>query len=533
METIKSLGPESNLLSETFLCCKKLSFWVVVCLLSILFFLPYFRPSLEYDFLSPDVAEGLYHVREFHLGRIPYKDIYNHHFLGYLLPLYFIEFLMPINAFIMGILAICFNVLTAFFNFKTASLISSKNTARITALISVTFGWFSGWDGHVFNLQSFIILPLSLLIFMILKASLLRCSTSFYLSAFVFSIILTFDQRNIFFILLLILPFLTTQKFRTLRYFTLFSLVSTAIPMFFLALFWHWETLENFFDATFIYPFIYRNFGLADPLYLRLKTLFWNAAKIESFATISATIGFIFLLLFEKRRIVKLLIITGLLSCFAYASTGGRVYGNYVLVFAPFIAILISLAGYYPLLSPSKSPWKKMPIILLCVIIASYSSTRLFHLFTSNSFIQEPESISLTAGKFISSVSKKDADILVWGYKPEIYLYSDRFSSFDEIGLISIAGANFSSKEKKFQGINPKREAAFKSYLKKSPPDFFVYYSVKKESKKTAGDLYQENFNLWQIDYLRYLTNLIEKEYVMIKSFDWPAETVEIYQKLN
>ncbi len=46
---------------------------------------------INFDYVIVDLAETIYHVKELGLGRVPYRDIFSHHALGYLLPFRLVE----------------------------------------------------------------------------------------------------------------------------------------------------------------------------------------------------------------------------------------------------------------------------------------------------------------------------------------------------------------------------------------------------------------------------------------------------------
>ncbi|MCB0338660.1 MAG: hypothetical protein KDD53_03600, partial [Bdellovibrionales bacterium] len=63
---------------------------------------------LDYTFLSVDFGETLYHVRELELGRIPYKDIFSHHFMLYIYLLKILDRFVGFSPFTTHWIAVCF-----------------------------------------------------------------------------------------------------------------------------------------------------------------------------------------------------------------------------------------------------------------------------------------------------------------------------------------------------------------------------------------------------------------------------------------
>jgi hypothetical protein len=116
---------------------------------------------------------------------------------------------------------------------------------------------------------------------------------------------------------------------------------------------------------------------------------------------------------------------------------------------------------------------------------------------------------------------------MLWGWEPRILLQSGRYSSFDELVMMSIAGANFSSMNPDDQGIVPERVEKLKNYFHFTPPQVFVYYHVKDNSPIKA--LVHRNLDFRVAPYLRFVKDLLDQHYVLKLVVPGKFDEAQIY----
>ncbi len=486
-------------------------------------------PSFEYDFWNGDVAEMLYHVAELRHGRVPYVDIYNHHFLGYLLPLRAFDLLVPLTGTSIKFLGILSNVAVAWLLYQTVLLLASQHTAKFAALVTATLGWLPGWDGLTYNVQTFLLPYFTLVIFLVVHAIMKQSERTFYFAAFTLGFLLSTDQRFIFSLVFLLLPPLFVENYRRSDVFLKCVGCVAVIPcacIFYLL--WN-GAIRDWYLATVVFPLSYRNRGLESSFFAQVFILVKNATFKEPLVSTLAIIGFCTLLAYERRAYIVALIIALIISGVSYALVGGRPYGNYLLMLTPLVMLFITLPLSILERSRLSSFTKKTPPLLVMLSCGIALSPALLYLHQHRPLGETIRPLA-EVGTFVREHTDPEANILVWGYAPEIYLSSERFSGFNEIGLISVAGADFSSLEHGTQGIVPEREAAFQSYLAQTPPKMFLYYTRTDEGQG-PGRLYQKNFDFRRARHLEYLKNFIDEHYELLRVFRYGSHVVEVYAK--
>ena len=229
---------------------KTISIWTLLFAINILGILPLYN----YDYPASDIGETLYHVRELEIGRIPYKDIFTHHFLGYAVLFYWIEKIIPLTPKVFWSLGLIFNFINSVLIFLILKKIANKQTAYIGALLAVTIGWFPGWNGWLFNVQTYF-LPFFHLYLLLMIYSIEEESRDYFLlSLFVYSVLITFDQRLLVFTPLNLFPFFKFASFRTIKSLT-YSIISILlIPTLCLSYLSSYGAIHDFVFETFMFP---------------------------------------------------------------------------------------------------------------------------------------------------------------------------------------------------------------------------------------------------------------------------------------
>ncbi len=103
--------------------------WVALFFVSVLGMLPW----LNVQFPIVDLAEMVYEVRRLQLGYVPYRDTFTHHFVGYIVPFWLLNSVLPLTPVVLKVVSVCFNVGTAITTFFTIRDIADRNTAWLTS----------------------------------------------------------------------------------------------------------------------------------------------------------------------------------------------------------------------------------------------------------------------------------------------------------------------------------------------------------------------------------------------------------------
>ncbi len=84
------------------------------------------------DYLTTDLAQLIYHAKELAIGRIPYRDIFSHHFLGLLLPLRVIDIIWSISPGQQWALCLAYNFCNAILIFLIVRELASPREAAVS-----------------------------------------------------------------------------------------------------------------------------------------------------------------------------------------------------------------------------------------------------------------------------------------------------------------------------------------------------------------------------------------------------------------
>src|SRR4051812_7572450 len=128
----------------------RVSAWIVLLTVNVVGTLPWWH----IHFTTVDLASILYDVSRIKAGYVPYRDTFNHHFVGYLLPYLLVSLVFPLNATVLKCIAQTCNFSVAVCLFRTLREVADLRAAWLGALLTVTVGWFWRWQGYALNVQS-------------------------------------------------------------------------------------------------------------------------------------------------------------------------------------------------------------------------------------------------------------------------------------------------------------------------------------------------------------------------------------------
>jgi hypothetical protein len=491
---------------------KSTIFWTCILLLCAAARLVYW----EYDYVVVDTAETIYHVKELSIGRIPYRDIFSHHFLGYLAPFYLIEQFISISPEVMHVLAILTHLLNCWLAYRCIAVINPQwiSARYLGAFICATLGWLRLWHGDTFNNPSYF-LPLLFLylmtLFQILNNPKKYSSVS---SGACLGIMTLFDQRLVLLCLVSLTLVFLLESHKRIQFIQI-HLFGFCVPIFpALAYLLYHGAVNEWFRQTVLYPLFLRSKGELNLLSV-YQDLFIGGVSAEPCLPILSVVAMFGLLYRYDLCARGVLFISALVACFAYVIAGRRFSPHYLLVFTP---VLILLAALVPELIGKRFRITCRSIIFLFSL--SYAAYPLIKLGKAGLYLYpRPATVSRQVATYVDQISPRDANILVWGYAPQIYLLSKRFSNFQEMGLISVAGTNFNSTSHELQGIDSVMEQRFKSYLEIDPPDVLVHYHIH----------WQKNMDFLTIEHLSYLKDLVLRDYYLSTSFEDREDSASIY----
>lgn len=488
-------------------------------------------PYTSIDYLWIDTAEAVYTTKLIALGRIPYKEIFSHHFLGYLAPLFVLEKIYGVTPQAVWLLAIVFNFVNSVLIFCILKRLSCRSTAYWGALFTATAGWFPSWQGLVFNVQS-AILPL---IYGLFWGYLILCErrTMFGIFAFgfLFGWLAITDIRHIAFALVF-LPLFIRYPVKLLKAdFIYFLLGASLLPGFALTYLWSHDALNHFVFQGFSFPLLYRNFGLSDPHSDYLSFLVGGFSHHPNEVAL-AFVGTIVACLLPWSREVKFSLLSLAISGIIASAIAGRAFANYLLYFVPWISIAAPLTMHMGLRSGTFVRIGRVLLPLVCFLNIALGPLYTQVIAKSLRVPIELHALAKKAAAFVRGKTHPNSNILVWSYYPQIYLFAERFSRWRVMEQLPITGANFKSRRFSEQGIVPELVHEFRSCLFEYPPAFILYFESRKRSFAAGCAIVGGSHVNGQFErrhHLKYLRNFIRDHYRLSRTYSSSCNRIRLY----
>lgn len=505
-----------------------LYFWLLLSVVNICGILPWF--NIQY--LIVDLGESMYHVRELGIGRVPYRDIVSHHFLGYLLPLYLIDQVVSLTPFALKILTLLVNFFNAIVLARSVTLIATPKCGRLAALLTVTVGWFWGWQGMTFNNQSYLLPIYNLLLYFLIVAIQHKKRRALFLAACFFGLGLTFDQRFAPYAVLFLVPLLSIDHFRTLTSALIIFLAFILFPGACLLYLNSSGALPDFWQHAILFPLFYRNVGVEGSTFKAFLALISFATRVEILSMALLGVSLIVQFRLENRVWLRLLTLMMTLLNLTYIFLGGRLYPNYFYIFAPLVLLQIALLPWYAEQISRRLGVLTMKVtIAICVVMFFRPFIPL--LKGRSIFIPGSEETLVKAVEVIRDLHPSRESVLVWGYKPQLYVLTNTFSPFRDMGLLSVAGSNYGVREMEAQGIISEMYDEFVESFLASPPDVFVYYRVNRSDCETCFGIgpTQFNFDFRKVAHLHFIQEVISDCYSLVTVIENIYDRAEIYRR--
>jgi hypothetical protein len=236
-------------------------------------------------------------------------------------------------------------------------------------------------------------------------------------------------------------------------------------------------------------------------------------------------------LAFESRRAIQTAWLTAAVGAAVYAMLGGRDYANYFLVFAPIALVMVSLLPHY---LAGRWPAAARASIVLLLAFGAFCGLRPVALLSSSGspFLPANETTVETVADYLRRQTSPQDEVLVWGYAPEIYVLSDRFRTFRDIGLLSIAGGNFAMGATDAPRLLPHMVREFDEYLRNSPPKVIVVYRVTMEPCPGKG-LILRNLENQHIPALKTLRDVLTSSYRSDLVVEGPCDHADLFVLRN
>jgi hypothetical protein len=391
----------------------------------------------------------------------------------------------------------------------------------------VTAGWFWSWQGFGFNVQSCFTPIISGAILLVVRACTREQRSSLCGAAFLCGVLAICDQRALVFIGLLVLPFLFAPRLRRWSVAGLVLVSVATIPALAAWYLWREGAWTDFIEQTLLFPLRHRNQGVHVGLRPWISSWLGTWLGGERVAVPLMLAGLVAAFLMESRRSLKAVWLMSVLCAAGYATLGGRSYPNYFLVFGPITLVLVSLlpsyvGGRWPALGKAAGA-----SLIAFGVLCGLRPVLLF-LGTGSFFLTPNEGTTNAAADYVRSHTSVQDSVLVWGFAPDIYVLSDRFRTFRDEGLLSIAGGNFASSSSNQPGLLPHMVREFDDFLTATAPRVIAVYGVVTEPCPGKGII------LRNLDYhtnpdLKRLRDLIASSYRSELVLNGPCDRAELY----
>lgn len=432
--------------------------------------IPYFGLPILYF----DDGETLYHAFALLQGLIPYRDIYTHHFVGYVLPIaalveifgYSIDLIRWAYIGNQALLGVGIWLLSRLFFSRTYALVAAP--LAVTAREPFVYSFFP--LAQVSCLATFVT-------WLSLYGIKSRCLVPILCSTFLCSVGFLIDQRAI---LLLALPFLSTIMLpeqpgrRKIRNLLICCGTFIIIPASFLFVLWRLEILEQFIHQTFIFPARFRvaSLSLAARLntafimhrHLILDTPLLCALALIGYLRMTTSLG---IRSIEDRTCLMILAFMPAVY-FTMAALGGRDFSYYTLPWLPWLAVIAVF---------SVELLERWGRLITCVILLSPLAITALSMPAFLAFVPEltRRDEALRIASFINQEASPDETLFVFGYRPDIYASIPKLGASPLVNVIYIHPDSLIREyNQRLNHIDPDIEREFMDWFNRTPPDWLV-----------------------------------------------------------
>lgn len=456
----------------------------LLCLVYYLLRLPNRYLPLAYY----DDGETLYHTLSILLGRVPYRDDWNHHFAGYLLPFVLAGRLLGFSAGLMHVVPFIAHVLTAIGVFLCLRFFTPLWLAFFGAVLALSARqpWVLGFY------PQYEINPLWVFSLFLSLCYLDRRKEAFLQGAFLLiGLAFTFDQRAIF--LALIPACALALRLKDLGRgpgpLAVSCLAGFALPsaagLFYL---WFYDALQPFWQQTIIFPSLYRS-GSQSWLDLVWQWVFIHRYLLtETAILLVAALGGFVVLWREIRssrprdRALRRLILLSAVPLAIMPLFGARDFDYYTATWLPYLAILAVLPacpqkGFPPLL-------RRTFCCLLALAVIFPLGQSWYHRNTYRDAFLRGDGMREVLEYLRSNMQKEDT-FFVWGYRFDPYVHLARTAPFPFANQIFVHPDNaIKGDKKRLQHVYPAYEKIFTTSLHQQPPDYLIIFDREQEKKE-------------------------------------------------
>ncbi|RMG40390.1 MAG: hypothetical protein D6719_11160 [Candidatus Dadabacteria bacterium] len=450
-----------------------LSLLIIIVLTALVYYVARL-PALKLPLAYYDDGETLYHTMVILKGYIPYRDDFNHHFAGYLLPFLLTAKITGYSLNLIYQTAFWMQLLYALAIYGTARFYSTRSTSAIITLLAVTARepWILGY-----YVQQELNTLYALILYFSVRFLNEQNNRSLYISAVLSGLAFCFDQRAVFYSLILLSAYYLKRP-KSLSVIIKSVACWLSAPLAGLYYLVRNHILRLFLEQTIVFPFKYRSAsaGILETLksFIAANYYLITLTPLLLFLALVGLLGLTRLISKEKRPDYQLLL-ASLLPPLLMTLWGARDYDYYSVVWFPSMALL---ALFIPWAFPGlirKNSWILNMILVLPLIFTFLNVIVALRDPSLKNY--SGDGINQVVSYLRETVQPEDS-LLLWGYRLEILARLEKINAYPFANQIMIhPDEQISKKERRIQHVYPKYERIFLSLLAKAPPDYVLVFN--------------------------------------------------------
>lgn len=464
------------------------SFWVEVArsafvLIVLAALYSFYKSPIKNLVLSYyDDGETLYHTMSILMGKIPYLEDTNHHFMGYIAPFVWFGKLFGFSPSLTYQMAFINQIFSGLGVYLCLRFFVPWKLALLggALVISQREPWV-----HAFYVQYQINLLLIFIVYFSLRFLNSNSISTLSIVGLLAGALATFDQRALHFVGV---PWLLLVLFGR-KAFTVKHVISAACSILApisLALIYLWKNaaFEAFIQQTLIFPSKYRIGGktlanlIADAVQLHKPLLFGTPLLL-----IFSFLGFIYLIKSilpkhaESSQRTPAIFLALLFPFFGIMPLmGSRDYEYYTITWLPYLSIIAMLSPLLLAKASTLTVRTYTALIAAPIVLACLGSSKAL---VENPFGEYRGDGVNEVVEFLNKNMAAEETLYVWGYRPDIYVRLKRLSAYPFATTIFFHPDQMITTNRE-KHIYPEYEQRFLSLLQSNPPTYVVVFNRSK-----------------------------------------------------
>ncbi|MBW3015152.1 glycosyltransferase family 39 protein [Candidatus Woesearchaeota archaeon] len=464
-------------------------------------------------FLDPDESSYAYLANNWLEGNVLYKTAWEHHTPG----VYFIYAavfkFMGMSMYNVRLFTMFYVMLTSLMLYKFGKDHYSKNAGLFSALLYAVYSAGTNVQGHTSNTEIFIVLPLILSVYFLMKAEEGGNYWFYPLSGLFAGIGFLIKQPPLVHMVgilfyLTIAYFIFNKDFKVLVKKGAAVLLGFIVPVIAVALYFNMhDALWDMVSITLLYNVGYASsaFGLRFLIYAGYTILRFIVGNF--LISLFGVVSFVWIINnIRKREFEKNELILGIWLIFSYLMVvmGGRFFKHYFILLIPPLCIL-SAYWLHKVESIRMRDFVKLSLLLLVIIGLIVPLNEVVRSYVDNEYFVEqlklPENYNKLeeAGEYIKENSEVGDKIYVWGFAPQIYYYAERLAPTKYHTIFPLYAVNLEDQPEDF--VAKLDEEAVNEFLEQIKSDLPSYIVITEGYRPVSdieefGRLIEEDYEL-------------------------------------